>query len=419
MRATFLLSSALALMFCLSPLAHGQISDPVVSATAPVPGSGRAYIGMGAESVDPAGGLVSFDLPIKTPPGRELSFPFGIRYSSAEQYSVRNPTGPPEWFLNPSSPYEVNGWSYKLPVLTASYAPFSYSTSYTGKPPIGEQQHQCDVSTNYVFRGLDGKQYTLFMGGQWIDANLAVGTSCNSAYSAGGAIDVEASIPTFPISGVPDGAPVVVVDASGTTYNMPDLTPASIGYGSPAGTWGSLATLITDRNGNQITLDSNKKGYTDTLGRQIVSWTGIGNTGDQVTVSGLAAITLKWESVPVTFPEHSTYITGSSHCSVSGTSSNITVVSEIDLPNGQKYSFTYEPIYGRVSKISFPDGGYVRYVWGLNTSAASGYFNGATGGTFFNCAILYDEPAVTDRYVSYDGSTEVLHQHCNDALRVG
>jgi hypothetical protein len=46
MRATFLLSSALALTFCFSPLANSQISDPVVSATAPVPGSGRAYTGL-------------------------------------------------------------------------------------------------------------------------------------------------------------------------------------------------------------------------------------------------------------------------------------------------------------------------------------------------------------------------------------
>ena len=38
---------------------------------------------------------------------------------------------------------------------------------------------------------------------------------------------------------------------------------------------------------------------------------------------------------------------------------------EIDLPNGQKYTFQYESTYGKVAKITFPDGGYVRYVWGL------------------------------------------------------
>jgi hypothetical protein len=50
-------------------------------AQAPVPGVGHHYIGMGTETVNPADGSVSFDLPIQTPPGRGHSFPFGIHYS--------------------------------------------------------------------------------------------------------------------------------------------------------------------------------------------------------------------------------------------------------------------------------------------------------------------------------------------------
>ena len=55
-----------------------QISDPVTAAQAPVPGVGHHYVGIGAETVNPVDGSVSFDLPIQTPPGREFSFPFGI-----------------------------------------------------------------------------------------------------------------------------------------------------------------------------------------------------------------------------------------------------------------------------------------------------------------------------------------------------
>jgi hypothetical protein len=58
-----------------------QVVDPVTMAQAPVPGVGHHYIGMGTETVNPADGSVSFDLPIQTPPGRGHSFPFGIHYS--------------------------------------------------------------------------------------------------------------------------------------------------------------------------------------------------------------------------------------------------------------------------------------------------------------------------------------------------
>src|SRR5450756_2051667 len=60
---------------------QAQVTDSVTAAQAPIPGAGHHYIGMGAETVNPSDGSVSFDLPIQTPAGRGLSFPFGIRYN--------------------------------------------------------------------------------------------------------------------------------------------------------------------------------------------------------------------------------------------------------------------------------------------------------------------------------------------------
>jgi RHS repeat-associated protein len=91
-------------------------------------------------------------------------------------------------------------------------------------------------------------------------------------------------------------------------------------------------------------------------------------------------------------------------------------VSEIDIPGtpSQKYTFGYDPNYGRINKITFPGGGYVRYLWGVDTSSAATYqswqLQPPNGGTEY-CYFIYDMPAITDRYVSYDGSTEILHQH--------
>src|SRR5205823_779148 len=84
-------------------------------------------------------------------------------------------------------------------------------------------------------------------------------------------------------------------------------------------------------------------------------------------------------------------------------------------PSVQQYFFSYDSTYGRVSKITFPGGGYVRYVWGLNSQSTQGnaqyvFVNLGVTNTL-TCSYNFDTPAITDRYVSYDGQTEALHQH--------
>ena len=93
---------------------------------------------------------------------------------------------------------------------------------------------------------------------------------------------------------------------------------------------------------------------------------------------------------------------------------SITGVSEIDLPNGQNYAFLYDSVdsvHGLISKITYPGGGYVRYVWGLNTTSAATLQQWTpTVGNPQSCYFLFDTPAISDRFVSYDGVSEVLHQ---------
>lgn len=410
----------------LAPLSiRAQVPDPAVVASAPVPGAGHHYIGVGTETVNPADGLLTFHLPIQTPAGRQLSFPFGFRYTGSEQFYITNnhnfnPGAALYWQARPATNFEVGGWSYDLPILTASARIYQHWTIPQPPPPT---DHQCDVSQSYVFRGLDGAQYTLNLGAEWNDpayhdhpeycANAFAGTTPGLSLFHG----ISASAPTT-WSQWPTQPPVTVLDRSGTNYQFPSgptLGTFVVGVDGPA--WGMPAQSITDRNGNQINLNGNA--YQDTLGRNVVSWTGIGNNGDAVSISGLASsIVLHWASVPVTFPETAhTVANNNAGCSNGVTpASSINVVNEIDIPGtpAQKYTFTYEPTYGRVSKIAFPGGGYVRYVWGLNTSSAAAYFVvsiPSRGGNDFWCDVQYDVPAVMDRYVSYDGTTEVLHQH--------
>src|ERR1700730_15710622 len=62
----------------VASVARAQVPDPVADSQVPIPGVGHHYIGIGAETVNPADGSLSFYLPLQPPPGRGLYFPFGI-----------------------------------------------------------------------------------------------------------------------------------------------------------------------------------------------------------------------------------------------------------------------------------------------------------------------------------------------------
>jgi hypothetical protein len=83
----------LTLLLFLSGAANAQVPDPVQSALAPIPGSAHHYIGVGGETVNPADGSVTFDLPIELPNGRGLTMPFGIKYSGPEDRYLTIPSG--------------------------------------------------------------------------------------------------------------------------------------------------------------------------------------------------------------------------------------------------------------------------------------------------------------------------------------
>ena len=72
MRATRPLISLLAIVLCSAPFTLAQVPDLAVAGTAPIPEAGHHYIGTGVETVSPADGLLSFNLPVQTPAGRQF-----------------------------------------------------------------------------------------------------------------------------------------------------------------------------------------------------------------------------------------------------------------------------------------------------------------------------------------------------------
>ena len=150
-----------------------------------------------------------------------------------------------------------------------------------------------------------------------------------------------------------------------------------------------------DRNGNKLTYSSGA--WTDTLGRQIqnpLPYTAGTSpaAGDQnVPVPGVGGSSinyvLKWRNLAdaLTTPQSLRYV-GNTGCppEISGPYTptlfgwdsvtrtcignagvlfNPVVLSQIVLPTGQAYTFTYN-VYGEIEKVVMPTGGYERYVYG-------------------------------------------------------
>jgi hypothetical protein len=86
------------------------------------------------------------------------------------------------------------------------------------------------------------------------------------------------------------------------------------------------------------------------------------------------------------------------------------VVQSIALPNGKSYQFQYDGTYGLLSKITYPSGAYISYTWGVNPLSETSTFPNAPGQSSTTCTIDYDLPAITHRYVSFDGVNIALQQ---------
>lgn len=417
--------------------------DPVTAAQQPIPGAGHHYIGVGTETVNPADGSVTFELPIQTPQGRELSFPFAIRYSSSAPFFIAGSLGSGGWTTpianGTPAPFDLNGWSYDLPHYTSQVFVYSSHPQMSGCSTYPNcPADYCWSTSNMSFSAFDGQSHPLQLFYQWPDPSnpdppTIQGAQCGSgpggtnlSGAGGGDYGVQANWGT-PTSNHTEPPPVLLTDRAGTVYSFPkgpQLSPNPTVVSQL--TFGALAGAITDRNGNQILLNGNGNvapgfelvpgSYIDTLGRTIVSWSGMGNSsGDQITIAGLGTITVKWTTTTVTFPTGYTSPvpsgSGATSCT-SGAAPGIpmSVVKEIDLPNLQKYSFTYGGPWGLLTKITFPGGGTVSYTWGTSTQSTAAYLSWPlnesqpySSGIGW-CYLIVDTPAITGRTVSYDGT---------------
>jgi RHS repeat-associated protein len=379
---------------------YGQLSEISNATSTPLAGVGHHYIEMLGETVNPANGSVSVHIEMPIPPGRQLNIPLSFNYSSAGIYqyvSIPNiaavlTTGQDTSF----------GWSDSTPLMTSQHVSL---------PALDPNQGTCEYDTSFVFTDKFGQRHLMPI------LNVSTPNQCGDLGISANNNDsdevYQASI---------QGQGVLVADRDGTVYSFgisPFIHPQS----------------IEDRNGNTITPAAGAaNAYKDTVGRTVFSESPFGQGTTTVTVSGIAnPYTATFGSIPIAgwSANPQPYNIANNHCGDNSRSSiqsgNVPVLKTFTLPNGLSYQFGYDPTYGLLNKITYPTGASVSYTWDLNRSSDDSGFTwtlttpGPVGNTTstFSCSQSYDWPAITHRYVSYDGTNVALQQDFFYSTTVG
>jgi RHS repeat-associated protein len=176
--------------------------------------------------------------------------------------------------------------------------------------------------------------------------------------------------------------PVTVVAPDGTAYSCSAFGLVYQGWTTSF----SAGCTIEDRNGNSIT---SQPTISATTTPESVPWQNF---------------TFNSKASPSNLPQANCFGISSPG------SGQLNVYQSVNLgssSNPLKYTFQYDAVYGLVSQITYPNGGYVKYSWGLNPlSEAVQTFDNQN----LPCAFEYDTPAITNRYVSFDGVNIALEQ---------
>jgi RHS repeat-associated protein len=310
---------------------------------------------------------VHLDIPIFHKAGRGIPFSYDLTYDNSVWQNVSS-NGSAMWL-----PVQNFGWTAQTVVMTGylSYAQHSYVCDL----PL-PQHGTYDVYDTWVYHDPLGVSHS-FSGHIEYDpkgcASTLTGFRNSATDNSGLSLVVGSS------NGNPGGAQTILT-RDGRSMVVP-TGPASQG------------SSITDSNGNQVTVSPSGV-YTDTLGTPAMTVAGAAPNNVTFTYpnasGGASSYTAKY----------STYTVQTNFgCVITEyPATSAPLISEIDLPDGTKYSFTYEPttgvsngaVTGRMASITLPTGGIISYS-----------YSGGCNGTGMNA----------------DGSTAILTRTTSDGSK--
>lgn len=395
---------------CLVPAGYAQITSDSEGQSRPSPG-GHDYVQYMDETVTPENGQLSIRIDVPLPAGRGPHVPFHVTYDS-------------NGIDTSSSLFSLGGWGYSVPQI--SVMPMTLYGIMRTSPVVVVAP--CNIFADYVFYAPGGDTHPFEM--SWFPSTAQQCTNPPDGFQAIGQFTPNAPVlhtadnddqyqASLELSGSTYTSQPIVAGADGSVYSF-SSEKFSIPYCCTGNTalYSPLST-IEDTNGNIFTVAYNSSTtgftYTDSSGRQILSSSGFGTSGNTLTVSGVTQpYTVTWGTITYSNPsQNSTLYYSSGVCSASslgGGAATRNAITSIVLPNGDKYLFAYDSTYGRLSKITYPSGGWTKYSWGPVANQLMTVFANAKG-TPNTCAETSPIIAISSRSVSYDGTTVALVQN--------
>lgn len=401
--------------------------------------AGHDYIQMLDETVNPANGQLSIRIQIPTPPGRGLNVPLSINYDSASVYTLypdpgtqgpqvvpagaaSNDGGSPSntWLHIAGNPATAGGWTNSVPTLTGNYWVTSLDNGAGGLD-------YCYGSNGFVFTDITGERHAFTINS--VDSGVAgCGYPTNNVFGSG---DGSAGAYEAVLN---EAGSISIAGPDGTVYNFTYPVNNGTQLSGPNGPFVAFINSVEDRNGNMFTTDS-----TDTLGRGL----------SQFLYDGVGVPSSDWGAFSPPFgqgrpgyygpsPANLPPATAVSGCSINGgTGADIISnqpgpatgnpgMTSFVLPDGNQYQFDYSTnsdgtknLYSLLDKITYPNGAYVAYTWGLPGGMSDGAFYSWLYTPAFSeptpiplqlahvgssyCAMQYSMPVITHLVVSYDG----------------
>lgn len=465
--------------FATPASAYGTLSNIT---TTPRPGDGHSYLESMNETVNPANGALSIRIGVPVPHERGYNPPYyAFMYDSDQEITinmmeVRNS-------CTPGAASSVYSGQYgSAQCIFEVSQPKAWDTNYlnqinganttntnTGPNTLVHTQRifvtavtnvvipVCGVETGFIYEDVYGTKHNLGM--TTIDSLSSQGTApgagpCGSFFG----------ISNNPVGGDATYKAFTGAESPATTVNGNLTIRGETFITDPSGnTMDGLAdgfSLIVDANGNSVR-GTGRPGYYPGVG--ILDNTGTPSpTSNGTIMPGSSGIAMPVGTTSISFPgfsqpyvytvanQSSAYGVGYTDitqlyagvnenlCRVGAGSASSNKasavlsgtptgaypkVTSIQLPNGQSYSLSYDPVYGLISKIVYPTGAWVEYTWSNNADSEmmgwqtqSGQnvdpIDGSTGealtngGTYLNstfCYFHHDFPAISKRVVSYDG----------------
>lgn len=372
--------------------------------------------------VDDLTGALTVKIPFPTTPqgGRGPKVPFSLSYNSASTVTLQTTTA---YYIPSLAPLPdaqgstiqtyswAPGWvSGAVSPETGPVGPWTTSGSYTtsgysnipsgqacynvdGNNICGTYTYGCTLSGPYSYTAPDGSSH---------DLNLENGALQGPPDQSASPCGV-----TFALAGSTSDGSALLTSTSGVVY--PDGSTDSSG-------------ALEDTNGNQATLTKAGSTFagTDSAGRTAFSTTlpvgaaGVLPAGTYtVTTTGATGqsepYTITVTNAPIgsyTMPHpvnqgggaagnlpdfncQGTNVSCTTTQPVAG--ADVSFISSIELPDGQSsYKFAPDSVYGTISMITFPTGGYVRFCYGVRAIGTTSY------GNFNNVSTV----AVTDVFLS-------------------